>query len=145
MFTSDLFSKKIRFYVSKSEYYDTITTDNSYLKAIADDLNITRKEDRETDSKILFNNKLKLNCKYRDIVDTLGTPAYETIKNLTQQHSVLFYKKKIGGYKIRLEIHVIKNVFLVGFITFNLTSKARKKDLINLVTNNTLMKMLMLN
>lgn len=133
MMLSNLFSKKQSFYVSKNEYYETITTENAYLKMIASDLQIANDEDCKTESQILFNNKLELNCKYDEIINSLGAPIYQTNKPSTKNHSVLFYKKRIGEYKIRLEIHVVEKKFLIGFITFNLTNIDEKKDILDLL------------
>ena len=130
---SSLFSRKARFYVSKNEYYETITTENTYLKAVATDLNLPSKKQHLTSKDILYNNKLGLTSKYKEIIEVLGTPVYQVNKSRSNKHHVLFYKKRIGTYNSRLEIHLVNNRFLIGFITFNVANDKEKKTLFDLI------------
>tara|TARA_R110000868_G_scaffold33020_1_gene120259 strand:- start:410 stop:1033 length:624 start_codon:yes stop_codon:yes gene_type:complete len=132
---STIFTKRPRYYVSKNDYYETIITENTNLKNIATDLDFVKNEDFKTESTILFNNKLKLNSTYNDIIECFGTPIHQLDKSSANQHSVLFYKKRVGTYKIRLEIHVVDRKFLIGFITFNLSSKSEKSSIIDSISN----------
>lgn len=130
-----IFLKKSNFYFSKNEYYETLSTENNNLKILTNDLGTLSDLDSKTDLQIFYNNKLKLNSSYQEIIDCLGTPLFEKKKSLAQPYSVLFYKKKIGTFKVRLEIHVINGLFLIGFISFNLTNKKSKSYLIDIISN----------
>ena len=76
MFTT-IFSKKPRFRVSKSQYYETITTGNTYLQNIASNAEIISDTDFITEAPILYDNTLNLNSTYQDIIDCFGTPVQE--------------------------------------------------------------------
>lgn len=133
MFTT-IFSKKPRFRISKSQYYETITTGNTYLQNIASNADVINNTDFVTKAPILFNNTLSLNSSYQEVIDCFGTPAHQVDKNTANQHSILFYKKKVGIHKVRLEIHVVNQQFLIGFITFSLTSQKEKSPVIDSVS-----------
>ncbi|MFT6166842.1 MAG: hypothetical protein ACJAV5_001511 [Vicingaceae bacterium] len=129
-----MFSKKTRFRVSKSQYYETITTGNTYLQNIASNAEIISDTDFKTEAPILYDNTLNLNSTYQDIIDCFGTLVHQVDKNTANQHSILFYKKKVGNHKVRLEIHVVNQKFLIGFITFNLTTQREKDPVIDSIS-----------
>lgn len=131
----NFFSKKPSFYSTKDDYYKTITTETTFLKIIASNLDFVKNHSYKTEKQILFNNKLTLDSTHKEIIDQLGKPLYQVQKNPSLKHNVLFYKKKIGTYNIRLEIHVVNKKYLIGFINFNISSTTEKMDVIKLICN----------
>lgn len=130
---SKLVKKKFNYYLSRSEYYNSVITENSFIKTISSDINISSDHTRYTDQPIFFNNKLQLNSNYEEIVEKLGEPSYKLYKSKSKRQLVLFYKKIIGTIRSRFELHLVDDRLIIGFLTFDVFSMSRKLKVVNAI------------
>jgi len=118
--------KNIDYYLSKNEYYDSVTTENGFLNKIASSIFVESENVLKTNQRILFNNKVDINSPMSQVVAKLGKYNYYLEKSRTQNHSILFYKKLIGSLRSRFELHFIEDQLIIGFATFDVSNTYNK-------------------
>lgn len=127
----NIFSKKTPLYFSRSDYYDSIANDNGFIQTLFADVPPGIENSHSTEGSILFNNKITINSSLKMIEAVLGKPSYVLDKSQFVDHKIVFYKKIIGAYRVRFELHLIEDKLFIGFKTFDISTTNDKMKIIN--------------
>jgi hypothetical protein len=110
-----------RCYSYRKNYYRTLRTkykDGKFYQKIEERIKNIKIIKSSTEIKLLPKIKLQ-NTKLNDIIKLFGQPNYIIDETEILNIKILYYKKKIGPHKIKLEFHLYKkHLFFFIVMTF---------------------------
>lgn len=129
-----IFKPKYRFV--RKEYYSNINV-ISYISDLAHVLKYNYGIVIEIENRIDFRN-IQFGKPKEKIFEVMGSPRFEIDNSKhIKGHNILFYKEKVGGFSLKIQIHFINNKFFYVNYLFNSDriSQSFKDEIINIITN----------
>ena len=88
-----------------------------------------------TDNPINISDKVKFGSCIEEVREKLGSPRYTyTNQSLPRDLNIFLYKKKLGGYKVKLEIHFFRNTLFYFNYIFSYVNNKDKNLLFNILS-----------
>jgi hypothetical protein len=108
-----------KYYYSKKEYYHDLITPYTIVDLIRH-LNNEEQNFIDTTKKVRFK-EVEFGSTLEEIISQLGKPRHiiNNKYNNSINHSVLFYKERIGKFHAVSQLHLINNKFHLGVHLFN--------------------------
>lgn len=128
-------NKRKSFHYSRSNYYrrrlDESKSVQLYLKLMSD-LEFTNGIKTNTEIQ-LIDNKKDNEINKKNIIRKYGRPNYKFICEDLTEIEILFYRKKIGSHKAKMEFHFYKNSLFLYTYTFSYLSLEDKNEIIKII------------
>ncbi|MDB2442797.1 hypothetical protein N9W40_01755 [Flavobacteriales bacterium] len=122
-----------RYYSYRKNYYRTLRTkykDGKYYRKIEDRIKKIKIIKTSTEIKLLPKIKLQ-NTKLNDIIKLYGQPNYIIDETEILNIKILYYKKKIGPHKIKLEFHLYKKHLF--FYSYDFSHEKSNNNIVRLL------------
>ncbi|MDG1145338.1 MAG: hypothetical protein P8N54_02500 [Flavobacteriales bacterium] len=122
-----------RYYSYRKNYYRTLRTkykDGKYYRKIEDRIKKIKIIKTSTEIKLLPKIKLQ-NTKLNDIIKLYGQPNYIIDETEILNIKILYYKKKIGPHKIKLEFHLYKKHLF--FYSYDFSHEKSNNNIVKLL------------
>ncbi len=122
------------YYSSREEYYKSLFREEN-LK------NIYKLVDKNLKTPFISNQAIKFRdipfgTPLNDVQKTLGTPRYKINNSKrVENHQVIFYKFKLGGYRAVAQLHFLDNFFFYGSYTFKELNTASLRKIETVLDN----------